>query len=437
MIEYSIPNYVSTFLGKHTIFVSKMSRKVCDGKGGGRQLSEDAFLSELKMDLETAHNTFFSKERKSQDPESYLLGTVHNFVRKKNQFGKVMRAICPACQFKGSIRPIMLTKGINRCNYCEIMKTEAIREEDKILHSAFAECSSKGYRCLRCTRYIPDEKKDAIVCPYPGCRFENIKGKLASANSPRLHLPWKSVSCDGTVDYPEIIDTSNLLNDKLVEEAQVMIRECIEDQIKTLHFKCFPSTYAVNLSMYEAFLQCLHDIPEDLVPYLCSIKRTADFPHLQGKIFNQFVTQIERKLPYVFSKGGKKIEVKSLLDENLTLFAGESSFVSEVLETARIPNRTQELYTKGPAAYHLKPYSIGKLLSIKTIDGIDLSSKVVSHSRDEIVMREVKLGTKVEIRHLRMSPHPQMGGFVYLNRIKKHLSERIQVKVSGSEKMAS
>lgn len=50
--------------------------------------------------------------------------------------------------------------------------------------------------------------------------------------------------------------------------------------------------------------------------------------------------------------------------------------------------------------------------------------RVVDYSFSKIKVRDIDPGTEVIVTHLRIPPHYQMGGMVYINRIKDKIVER-------------
>jgi len=68
---------------------------------------------------------------------------------------------------------------------------------------------------------------------------------------------------------------------------------------------------------------------------------------------------------------------------------------------------------------------MGKLLSVvdkKT--KVSLMNRVEEYSFSKIKMKNVKIGTQVVVSHLRIPPHYQMGGMVYVNRIRKKIVDK-------------
>ena len=173
--------------------------------------------------------------------------------------------------------------------------------------------------------------------------------------------------------------------------------------------------------VYCAIDNLLDKYPDTMTDYLLNNSRSGGFQH---KIFQEYIELLEQSLPLHFFIKNKEIKVSSLLDEHLSLFDGISVFNGVVLETLEIKNNTQEFYIGGRKATYAKPFYIGKLLQILDKKStINLKEKVIEYTFNKIKMKDIAPGTEVEITHLRVPPHYQMGGMAYVNRIRKDVVE--------------
>jgi hypothetical protein len=160
-----------------------------------------------------------------------------------------------------------------------------------------------------------------------------------------------------------------------------------------------------------------------MIDYLLS--GSGGYAGFQHKVFQEYIRLLESSLPFFVSRHRKLHKVDSLLDDTLCLFDGISVFNGKVNDNLVIKNGTHEFYIGGRKAAYAKPYYIGKLLNV-----IDSASKtpllhlVDEYSFSKIRMRSVKPGTPVTITHLRVPPHYQMGGMVYVNRVRKKIVDR-------------
>jgi hypothetical protein len=118
-------------------------------------------------------------------------------------------------------------------------------------------------------------------------------------------------------------------------------------------------------------------------------------------------------------------KIESLLDENLSLFDGISNFDATINSKLEIKNNTKEYYIGNRKATYAKPYYIGKLLNVvDKKNNNQLLDNVIEYSFLKIKMKDVIAGTEVSVTHLRVPPHYQMGGMVYVNRIRKKIVDR-------------
>jgi len=136
-------------------------------------------------------------------------------------------------------------------------------------------------------------------------------------------------------------------------------------------------------------------------------------------------------LPFVFTKNNKFHYIASLLDHQLGLFDGISVFDSCITNKHLIKNETQEFYVGGRKAYYTGRYYIGKLLDVVNMsNGLSIMDYVQEYSFGKIYMHDAVPLTQVRVSHLRIPPHYQMGGMVYLNRIRKEIVKALSAKAS-------
>lgn len=181
--------------------------------------------------------------------------------------------------------------------------------------------------------------------------------------------------------------------------------------------------YTINQKnlMAQSFIKVLDASPEEMCNYLL---RDVRGKSLQNKIFKNYVNLLEKSLPIYFNKGKNKYAISSINDPDLNLFADQESFYQVVNDKLKVKNNTSKIYIGGRKSSYVKPYYIGKLIDVIKIDtGISLLSQVEDYTFSYIKMKNTKPGTKVEVIHLPVPPHYQMGPMVYLNRIKKEIKK--------------
>jgi hypothetical protein len=62
-----------------------------------------------------------------------------------------------------------------------------------------------------------------------------------------------------------------------------------------------------------------------------------------------------------------------------------------------------------------------------------LLDKVTEYSFSKIKMKDIDPGTEVIVTHLRIPPHYQMGGMVYINRVRKKIIDRVHFLQNKNE----
>jgi hypothetical protein len=62
---------------------------------------------------------------------------------------------------------------------------------------------------------------------------------------------------------------------------------------------------------------------------------------------------------------------------------------------------------------------------------------VDNYSFVQIKMKEsIEIGTHVRVKHFRIIPHYEMGGLVYLQRIRKKIVDSVYFKLNGKKRIA-
>jgi hypothetical protein len=198
-----------------------------------------------------------------------------------------------------------------------------------------------------------------------------------------------------------------------------LLKDIIDNQSNNVPYNGTDFTLIHKVLVYQAFKNMLEIYPEEIVEYLLHKRRTGGF---QNKIFQEYIRLLEDSFPFCFKKRGKIYRVDSLLDPNLHIFDGISVFDAVVNDKLDIKNNTQEFYIGGRKASYSQPFYIGKLLNVidKTTKE-PLLANVKSYGFSKIKMQDILPGTEVTVTHLRVPPHYQMGGMVYINRIRKKI----------------
>ncbi len=205
-----------------------------------------------------------------------------------------------------------------------------------------------------------------------------------------------------------------------------IIHEAIGIERNNIPYSSSQFTIIHKESCYQAFENLLQKHPAQVTQYRLYKKRAG----FQAKLFQEYIKVLEKRLPFSYLKGGKVFQIKSLLDPNLSIFDGISVFDTFVNMDGEIENNTQEFYFNKTQS---EPYFIGKLIDIKGQFQQSLMSSVKEYSFNKI-KTNLPFKTNVTVTHLRIVPHYQMGGMVYINRAKEKIRQRIaQIKQGAND----
>jgi hypothetical protein len=334
-----------------------------------------------------------------------------------------------------------------------------ISYESKIkLHKIFAVHSRIGYRCPDCSKFIPESACGAygISCPYDDCMFFGSLAKLEKMAHPvglsqqinvSLQAPANSSGHHHNVGTQQsfqdfIVADNNADPEVEIEVCQNFIRDLdivtnvINDQVESIKRVNSVGTMMQKLLMYEAYQRMLKKYPEDMVSYLVHRRQSADFP-IQARIFQEYASLMENALPYTIKRNDDIYDVVSLTDPNIQLFSGISEFNATIRWDRTIPNNTTETYTGGRKFKCYGPCFIGMLINvIDTRNNMSMMDMVENYSFVQIKMKEgVEVGTHVRVKHFRIIPHYEMGGLVYLQRIRKKIVDSVYFKLNGKKRI--
>lgn len=408
----------------------------------GDQLSLRALKEELKEELRTGIVTFINKGSPLDEINDYLFYIVNATCKKlaKPTIKHKAEYICPGCVFLGKDYSVLSFNKVLYCDECEAELKAHENDPKKVyFYRTFYRHNKNGYRCPDCERFIPHPIDNAatVSCPYFDCLFTGQISDLSKMHHPTSKSNPEKLILDVSNDgfslkdnlSSQDVDVHTQL--EIAEELQKKvdaIKEIIETQSNNTAYSSSDFTVRHKQCVYQAFQNLLQRHPEDMVDYV--LNNTESHMGFQHKIFQEYISLLENSLPFIVFKNRKPIKIDSLLDENLCLFDGISVFDGIVNDKLSIKNETKEFYIGGRKAAYAKPYYIGKLLNIIRRDTKEsLTHLVKEYSFSRIRMRDVKPGTLVTVTHLRVPPHYQMGGMVYVNRIRKKIVERARATI--------
>ncbi len=326
--------------------------------------------------------------------------------------------ICPGCKFLGEESILKFTK-VFTCKSCSAVRDGADIKE-KRLRKLFAVHYKRGYKCEGCKRFLPNPLcGTAISCPYYDCCFVGQVTNLKSMGHPTSKI---DVSIESLLKRDTIQNEDGNLG---------LLLATIEEELNRVHYVSYTATIIHKVSVCQAFANVTKRLPQEMVSYLVLGKKNSS---LQSKLFQEYISILESKLPFTYKRGTEVIKVDSLLDENLSLFDGISSFDAVVNSKREVKNLTKEFYIGGRTGFHSKPFYIGKILDVtSTESGASLLNDIKEYSFLRILMGKTPPGTKVTVSHLRVPPHYQMGGMAHLNRIRKNIVDSINKKIADAD----
>lgn len=408
------------------------------------EVSLRAWIAELMDELRTGCVTFLNKGSPIEELNSYLFYIVNAFGKKScaPQVKKKTEYLCPSCLFLGKENLVFLVNKLFRCEDCEA-ELKSLSDPKKVaLFRTFFKHNKMGYRCDDCERFIPHPLDDSpiVSCPYLDCCFVGTWSSLKRMHHPTSQSNAEILTLDDTSNDKRALKDA-IPTHQIDQQDQLLIREDLEHKVMTLMEVIDSQKNAVPYSSsdftvkhkflsYEAFNNLLKKFPEEMVSYLLDGSRSGGFQH---KVFQEYIRLLEESMPFSYKKNNKQIQIESLLDENLNLFEGISSFEATVTDTLSIKNGTTEFYIGGRKGSIAKPYYIGKLLSVnEKTSKTSLLDKVTEYSFSKIKMKDIVPGTEVIVTHLRVPPHYQMGGMVYVNRVRKKIVDRALLVLKDS-----
>lgn len=400
-------------------------------------LALQAMIVEMKDDLRTGCVSFFNKEYPIEELSSYLFYIVNAFC-KKRAVGELKRAtehLCPGCLFLGKETPIQLTNYVFKCETCDAELKSTADPKKVLFYRTFFRHNKQGYRCDDCDRFIPHplDESPTVSCPYFDCCFVGPWVEMKRMHHPSVQINKELAILDaqkatGGNMHDTVADNAPLASTQMEFEYEMQDRvsfllDIIDFQRNSVPYSSSDFTVKHKILVYNAFENLLKRHPVEMTSYL--MKTDSTYSGFQAKVFQEYVRLLEEAMPFSYKKGKVVHKIESLLDEELTLFEGISTFEGMVNEKGIIKNETKEFYIGGRKGSVAKPYYIGKLLNVidkKTKEV--LMNKVTEYTFSLIRTRDITPGTSVMVTHLRMPPHYQMGGMAYVNRIRKKIVER-------------
>jgi hypothetical protein len=405
----------------------------------GNQVSLRSLKESLFDELRTGCVTFLNKEASNiEELGAYLFYIANAYCKKsaKPEVKQKIEYICPGCVFLGKEYSILSLGKVFRCDECQSELKLSTDAKKQHFFRVFATHNKNGYHCPDCKRFIPhplDNSFSTVSCPYFDCFFVGNVDSLNKMHHPTSKSNPEKLILDISRNGGQILKDS-VPSQEVDAHTQLEIAEDLQDKLETLQeiietqsnnvpYSSSDATVRHKQYVYQAISNLLEAFPVEMVEYLSS--SSDSHMGFQHKIFQEYIRLLEESFPFFISKNRKLHKIDNLLDKELCLFDGISTFNATVSDNLIVKNGTTEFYIGGRKAVYAKPYYIGKLLDvIHKETKAPLISLVKDYSFSRIRMLDIEPGTPVIVEHLRVPPHYQMGGMSYVNRIRKKIVER-------------
>jgi hypothetical protein len=430
--DFYINDYVAAFCEKNKSIIGIVAKKINNDYD---DLYLSSFTEVVASKLKDACYSFVNNGYDPKHIEKYLIGSVHKITKEIKSEDKKNLYICPCCRFFSEISILDNSGKKLSCFNCLNKLNNSTSEWETKLYSSFENYSRKGYSCPECKNFIPETNKDLITCPYPRCFFVGEKCNVKQMKHPKIKGN-DEVSFDDSKKFFNSNESSYMNNDLIKDNFNHflnILNDIIDTQAALVHYKCNESSVVIKSCVYDAYKSMIKKYPNEMVNYLVFLNRGMN---LQNKIFQEFISIFEKKIPYTYNKGLKKITVDDICDKNLHIFDGVSEFNHIVDQNNEIYNMTTELYVGGRKGSYCRNFYIGKVLDVLDIDkNISIMKSVEDYNFFSIKMKsDIEPGTKVAVKHLRVPPHYQMGALVHINRIRRAIVDKVYIAVNGKKR---
>jgi ribosomal protein L37AE/L43A len=429
-----VDSLIEEFLEEHEQGIATLHRIYFKSDSA---ISLRALKEEVKEELRTGCVTFVNNGSPLDELNDYLFYIVNAFCKKTSKPQQKQKAeyICPGCVFLGKEYSVLFYTKVFQCDECESeLKSNSSDPKREHFFRIFHRHNKSGYRCPDCERFIPHplDNSSAVSCPYFDCLFTGNIKELQKMHHPTSKSNPEKLILD--VSKEGFCFKDNVASQEIDAQTQLEITEDLQDKVESLKeiietqsnntaYSSSDATVKHKQLVYQAISNLLDKFPMEMASYLLS--STDSHMGFQHKIFQEYIRLLEDSLPFMITKNRRLIKIDNLLDDNLCLFDGISTFNGVINDKLVIKNGTTEFYIGGRKATYAKPFYIGKLLNIIRQDTkTPLMQQVKDYSFSRIRMRDIEPGVSVTVTHLRVPPHYQMGGMAYVNRVRKKIVER-------------
>lgn len=382
----------------------------------------DKFIEKNKKLIENYHLKFFKDKKTYSDLEHVAKLSVIDLLKNnsnnkniedlliyeinqsfKNLYNElksdgVKEDICPLCEYFG-VETFVKKNGYN--NSCDVCRSKIKYRNDP--YFIFSYYSKYGKKCSSCSRFVPLSYK-LINCPYPDCISIIDKDALKKMRNPQ------SQKCDAEKKTNTQDNSIDLLN-KIIN-GRISSHQYVSRKNNTLH----------KSLICGAIKSLLKSEQDSFFSYLVGNSRSGGY---QSKIFQEYIRLLELEFPLYVQNNNRSFKVESLLDDNLNIFDGISTFYADVDSNGVIHNNTLDMHVNKDK---ITKFFIGKVLSVtntKTKECLD--NNIDSYSFEKI-KTNLPPNTNVTVSHLRLIPSYGLGIMSHINReknmIKKSFDDR-------------
>jgi hypothetical protein len=420
-----------------------------------QNISYDYFDVFIQDTIEKALETFIFKKKHWQNNKinllSYLYKSLHTMcllLNRKLEGNKyILKRCCPGCLYDRTYTFISSKNHIIECQVCknkideledlkkvsdESLQVEICKKID--FYRIFSLYTDSGVRCPDCHKWIPESylSGKCVACPYFKCNYFGLIEDFKKGIEPRaLYTPEASVDID--VVLKQKPESANLSPEDLylIKDEYFYYLEIVRDAIAYSRRTTINNFKQIqNQLMCDAFSKVLEDYPYALIQYL--VYNKSKEISIQSKIFQAYVALVENALPFNIFKKEREIPITDLLDPDLGLFLGISSFAARVTDAHIIPNLTEECYVGSRKLTNYGPCYIGRLIDVIDTNGASILNNVIEYSFSAIqVNKNIVPGSIVQVEHFRIPSHYEMNNMLILQKIKNNICNRIKQQLKG------
>ena len=421
------------------------------------QQSKAAFEIAIKEAMKTSMYSYIANKKwKTNVPlPPYIAKSLYLFSKTtidkhEGSTDKIKTLVCPACKDLKKREFLIKDDDVLICKTCQDdMKNPQLNPATTKLLEAFAVHSSKGYKCPKCNKFVPDSlvMNNMLTCPYPNCNtnfvpLEIMKHPVSVSNRVIVSINNTMQKSSNSVDHSsvgrefsekycntDINACSSLIDEQEFINDYSVIADIITQQKKA---HAYSRQMPNKAAMYDAFINVLTHFPQEMVEYLTIGKQSKEIS-LQAFIYQEFAKLLKEALPIKIYSNGNEIYIDNPLDERLHLFNGIREFSNFIDQNSVVKKRKEFIYKNDVKEQDNEECFIGEIISITNPDGDDLMQFIDHYGFTSIRLKydeKVKPGKDIIVKYNSILPNYTMGSMIHLQRIKKKISDSVAKKVN-------